>query len=82
MLRFTLIHLLAVASCYARSGTAHWMFESPDLGQYPFAAPPGWGYSLPVVYLVWAIVVIAMYPLCLCFAALKHRRSDPWLSFL
>jgi hypothetical protein len=27
------------------------------------ALPPGWGYSLPVVYLAWAFVVVAMYPL-------------------
>ena len=82
MLHFALIHLLAVVTCYARYGSARWMFESPDLGHYPFSAPPGWGYSLPVVYLTWAFVVIAMYPLCRWFAAVKQRRSDAWLSYL
>ena len=82
VLHFTLIHLVAVVTCYARYRSAHWMFESPDLGHYPFSSPPGWGYSLPVVYLVWAMVVIAMYPLCRWFAGLKQRRSDVWLSYL
>ena len=82
VLHFALIHLLAVVTCYVRYGSAHWMFESPDLGHYPFSAPPGWGYSLPVVYLVWAFVVVTMYPLCRWFAGLKQRRSDPWLSYL
>jgi uncharacterized membrane protein len=82
VLHFALIHLLAVITCTLRYGSAHWMFESLDLAHYPFTAPPGWGYSLPVVYLVWAFVVIAMYPLCLWFAALKQRRSDAWLSYL
>ena len=82
MLHFPLIHLLAVITCYVRYGSAHWMFESPDLGHYPFSAPPGWGYSLPVVYLVWALVVVTMYPLCRWFAALKQRRSDTWLSYI
>ena len=82
MLHFFLIHLLAVLTCYARYGSAHWMFESPTLGNYPFTAPPGWGFSLPVVYLVWAVVVVAMYPPCRWFAALKQRRNDPWLSYL
>ena len=82
MLHFLLIHLLAVGVCYARYETAHWMFESPDLGHYPFSPPPEWGYSLPVVYLVWAFVVVAMYPLCNWFAALRQRRDDPWLSYL
>jgi uncharacterized membrane protein len=82
MVHFALIHLLAVIVCYLRYGSAHWMFESPDLAHYPFSAPPGWGYSLPVVYLVWALVVAAMYPLCRWFAGVKQRRSDPWLSYL
>ena len=82
VLHFALIHLLAVATCLVRYGNAHWMFESPDLGSYPFSPPPGWGYSLPVVYLVWAFVVLMMYPLCRWYAALKQRRNDPWLSYL
>jgi uncharacterized membrane protein len=82
ILHFFLIHLLAVITCYARYGTAHWMFESPDLGHYPFSPPPGWGYSLPIVYLIWALVVITMYPLCRWYAALKQRRSDTWLSYI
>jgi hypothetical protein len=36
---------------------------------------------LPVVYLVWAFVVLALYSLCRWFPALKQRRSDPWLSY-
>jgi uncharacterized membrane protein len=82
LLHFLLIHLLAVVTCYVRYGSAHWMFESPDLAHYPFSAPPGWGYSLPVVYLVWAFVVVAIYPLCRWFAELKQRRNDSWLSYL
>ena len=82
VLHFALIHLLAVVTCYVRYGSAHWMVESPDLGHYPFSPPPGWGYSLPVVYLVWAFVVVSMYPLCRWFAGLKQRRSDAWLSYL
>ena len=82
ILHFLLIHLLAVAVCFVRYGSAHWMFESPDRAHYPFTAPPGWGYSLPAVYLVWAFVVIAMYPLCRWFAALKQRRSDAYLSYV
>ena len=82
ILHFFLIHLLAVITCYVRYGTAHWMFESPDLGHYPFSPPPGWGYSLPVVYLIWIFVVVAVYPLCRWYAGLKQRRSDAWLSYI
>jgi hypothetical protein len=49
------------------------MFESPR---------PGWGFSLPVVYLIWASLVVALYPLCRWFAGLKRRRGDAWLSYV
>ena len=81
LLHIPLIHLIAVAVCYARYGQAYWMFESPTLREFPITAPPGWGYSLPIVYLVWACVVLALYPLCRWFAGLKQRRSDAWLSY-
>lgn len=78
---FALLHALAVVVCYGRYGTAHWMFQSPDLAHYPFSPPPGWGFTLPVVYLWWAAVVIATYPVCQWFGRLKQRRSDAWLSY-
>lgn len=81
LLHITLIHLLAIVVCYARYGQVHWMFESNDLGSFPITAPPGWGYSLPVVYLVWLAVVLTLYPVCRWFAGVRLRRSDPWLSY-
>jgi uncharacterized membrane protein len=82
LLHLPLIHLLAVIVCYAQNGAAHWMFESPTLAQYPFTAPPGWGFPLPIVYLIWILVVAALYPACRWFAAVKQRRRDAWLSYL
>jgi hypothetical protein len=66
---------------HASHSAAHGMFASPDLAHFPFAASPGWEYSLPVVYLTWALIVCAMYPLWRWYAALETRRSDPWLSY-
>ena len=79
---FFFIHALAVIVCYWRYGTAHWLFESPDLGNYPFSAPPHWGFSLPIVYAVWVCVVVCMYPLCRGFALLKQRSDSRWMSYL
>ena len=81
LLHVPLIHVLALIVCYARYGQVHWMFESPDITSFPITKPPGWGYSLPIVYLVWAFVVCALYPLCKWFAGVKQRRSDAWLSY-
>jgi len=77
----TLIHLLAVAVCYARYGTAHWMFESPRPDQYPITPPPGWGYSLPAVYALWITVVVLLYPACRWYAAIKAQRGAWWISY-
>jgi uncharacterized membrane protein len=82
LLHFAFIHVLAIIICYARYGHIHWMFESPDLAHYPITQPPGWGLSLPLVYLIWAFVVIAMYPLCRWYSALKLRSNNRWLSYL
>jgi uncharacterized membrane protein len=82
LLHFFLIHLLAVVICYVRFGEIHSMFQSPDLGLYPITEPPGWGLSLPLVYLIWIAVVIAVYPLCRWYAGLRRRSNNPWLSYL
>ena len=81
LLHVPLIHLIAVGVCYARYGHVYWMFQSPSLDDFPITPPPGWGYSLPVVYLVWACVVLALYPLCRWFAGVRQRRDDAWLSY-
>ena len=82
VLHIPLIHLLALLVCYARYGQVHWMFESPSPGSFPITPPPGWGFSLQIVSLIWAAVVLALYPLCRWFAAVKQRRNDAWLSYL
>jgi uncharacterized membrane protein len=81
LLHIPLIHLIAVGVCYARYGHAHWMFESPTVEYFPITQPPAWGYSLPVVYLVWACVVMGLYPLCHWFSGVRQRRDDAWLSY-
>ncbi|MEP6897840.1 MAG: heparan-alpha-glucosaminide N-acetyltransferase domain-containing protein [Rhodanobacter sp.] len=82
VLHFYLIHMLAVASCYVRFGSVSGMFQSPDLGHFPFTAPPGWAASLPAIYMLWVAVVLALYPLCRWYAGVKRRRKDWWLSYL
>ena len=78
---FFLLHLAAVGVALVRYGSAHWMFESPDLARYPFTPPPGWGYALPVVYVTWILVVRLMYPLSTRYARLKASGRSGWLSY-
>ena len=44
--------------------------------------PSGYGISLTGVYIVWAIVIAILYPLCRWMVSVKARRRDWWLSYL
>jgi hypothetical protein len=79
---FMLIHVVAVVVCWVKYGNAQWMFESPNRGAYPFLHPPGWGFSLPVIYAIWVGVVVGLYPLCRWMAAVKAQRRHWWLSYV
>lgn len=48
----------------------------------PASIPAWYGLSLPGVYLVWALVVVALYYPCRRFARLKETRSDWWIHYL
>jgi len=82
VLHFYLIHLLAVGVSWGRYGTVREVFESPALAHFPFAAPPGWDLGLPLVYAVWVLVLVLLYPLCRWYAGVRQRRHAWWLSYL
>jgi uncharacterized membrane protein len=72
-----LIHLLAIVFAHWAYGDAAWL-----VGGLPAQKPAGYGLGLPGLYAVWMLVVVALYPLCRWFAALKQRRREWWLSYL
>lgn len=72
LLHAPLIHLLAVALAGSN-------YQVP-LGSF-LGTPHKDGYGLGVVYGLWVLVVLLLYPACRWFAGLKHRRRDAWLSY-
>jgi uncharacterized membrane protein len=72
-----LIHLLAVLYAALAFGNASWLF-----GGFPLQRPAGYGLPLHSIYAVWLVVLVALYPLCRWFAALKQRRREWWWSYL
>ena len=81
VLHIPLIHVLAIVVSRIRMGeVSGWLFAS-----HPMAPPPppeGYTWSLPLLYLVWAIVVVMLYGACRWYGGLKARRSDWWMKFV
>jgi uncharacterized membrane protein len=63
-----LIHALAVATGLVMAGG--------------LVTHPTIGFSLPVIYVVWLIVLALLYPLCRWFAELKARGTGWYWSYL
>jgi uncharacterized membrane protein len=85
ILHFYLIHVLIVLASWLRYGGAAAKFTFtpvPSMGGPQQLFPAGFGYSLWVVYAVWLLVVVSLYPVCRWFAKVKSIRRDWWLSYL
>lgn len=77
LLQWPAAHLFAVLATLLAGKSAAYMFANP-----PVNFPPNAGFSLWVVYLLWAVGLLLLYPLCAWFSRVKQRRRDWWLSYL
>lgn len=82
VLHIFLVHLLAMAAAglFTDYGWSVWILKQPlwfteDL--------KGYGFSLGIVYLVWVVIVIGLYPLCKRYDKYKTSHKEKWwLSYL
>ncbi len=81
VLHLPLIHVLALLVSLAREGAVNpWLFANHPMGAPP--PPDGYVWSLPLLYAVWAVAVVALYVPCRWFVGVKARRTDRWLRYL
>jgi uncharacterized membrane protein len=82
LLHIPVIHLAAVLVSVLRTGAADpWLFANHPMMAGP--PPPGYAWSLALLYLVTALVVALLYVPCRWFARLRAERRDlRWLSYL
>jgi hypothetical protein len=80
LLHIPLIHGLMILGDYHRFGASPFANKGPWPPHTDYA--PGYGYDLPVVYLVWIGVILLLYPVCRWYGALKARHRDGILSYL
>lgn len=80
LLHLPLIHVIAVGLAYVQFGNFGEQFQAVAFAG-PGSFPPHEGYNLPVIYLVWLIVILLLYPVCRRFAEVKRQARDGWRSY-
>jgi hypothetical protein len=83
VVHLAVLHAIAIGLDLLHYGRTPFTFlPPPSLGGPRELFPQNFGYSLGMVYLVWIVVIVIMYPICRRYADLKRRRRDWWLSYL
>ena len=79
LLHIPLIHLAACIVSLIREGRVNpWLFGNHPMDPPPL--PPGYMWSLPLLYLVFAVCVFALYFPCRWYAGVRGRHR--WLTYL
>ena len=77
LLHFLIIHLLCIVIFFATGRPLS------DIGAGNFAFRPNdFGFTLPVVYLIWIAVVAGLYPLCKRYDVFKQHNKRWWTGYL
>ena len=83
VLHLAAAHVVTIVINLLRYGRANFLLlPPPSMGGPREMFPPRFGFDLWVVYVVWIGVIVMLYPVCRCFAQLKQRRRNWWLSYL
>jgi len=84
LLHFYLVHALAVVLGWLRYGDWTLLLRMPPAitGEFPPGFPQDYGYSLGMTYLIWAAVVVALYPPCRWYMQFKQRSRAAWTGYL
>jgi uncharacterized membrane protein len=81
ILHFYILHLVSTLLFISRGHSIN--EHTPDIFGIPFGFTiAGEGYRLAIVYLIWASVVLSLYPLCKWFSVYKKTKDYWWLSYL
>jgi uncharacterized membrane protein len=81
LLHIPLIHLLACGVSLVRTGAVSpWLFGNHPM--WPPEPPPGYRWSLWLLYLVTAIAVTLLYFACRWYARVKATAPKPWMKYV
>jgi hypothetical protein len=80
-LAFYVAHLYLIHAGAILLGIAQGFAPQQFLTHYRYF-PKAYGVGLGGVYVIWAGVVLLLFPFCRWVASVKARRSDWWLSYI
>lgn len=81
LLHIPLIHAAAMVVSLIREGSVNpWLFGNHPLDPPPL--PDGYRWSLPLLYIVFAITVVMLYLPCRWYERLKREKRAAWMSYL
>jgi uncharacterized membrane protein len=81
LLHIPVIHAAALIVSVVREGRVNpWLFANHPMMNPP--PPPGYMWSLPLLYLVFAIVIALLFLPCRWYANVRLRHRHAWMRYL
>jgi uncharacterized membrane protein len=81
LLHIPVIHAAALVVSIVREGRVNpWLFANHPMMNPP--PPPGYMWSLPLLYLVFAIVIALLFLPCRWYANVRLRHRHAWMRYL
>jgi uncharacterized membrane protein len=82
LLHLYLIHFFATIAYLVHGHTLQQAYDNPPNTPFYFVVA-GEGFQLPMVYAVWLLVIVLLYPLCKWYDRYKTAHKEQWwLSYL
>lgn len=79
---FYLLHLPLIILLSLLNALAVTLTQTSSGPSFPDSFPQAYGYGLPIIYVVWTIVLLMLYPLCRRFRELKRSKANAFLKYL
>jgi uncharacterized membrane protein len=78
-----LLHTTALVLAWFRYGRFDFLLQIlPSFDPKATHVPPDYGYSLGGVYLMWACIIVLLYPLCRWYVGVKERNRSAVFSYI
>jgi uncharacterized membrane protein len=80
ILHIWIIHMLAIVIATLNGQSQKWLWNGAG-----FVGPgrtDHYGYGLAFVYLMWGVVVVLLYPLCVWYGRYKQTHRQWWLRYV